>query len=180
LKANDQDAIITLLGGAPGCIKFAQAQKAQQNHTPTLSLGTCRAPDVLKAVGADEDGWYYTVGYEDPLSHPSAEGQIVVDSMRKYEHSKVLGLSGLAFAQAMTAYSVLKGVGYANLTADNLRTYLKTKSGKVFTGPEWKCPGLKKFPTICASKELFYRVQGNDAIPANDGKYIDPTAALGG
>jgi branched-chain amino acid transport system substrate-binding protein len=180
LKANDQDAIIALLGGAPGCIKFAQAQEAQQNHTPTVSLGTCRAPDVLKAVGGAEDGWYYTVGYEDPASHPTAEGQIVVDSMDKYEHSKVLGLSGLAFAQAMTTYSVLKGVGYANLTADNLRTYLKTKSGKVFTGPEWTCPGLKKFPTICASKELFYQVKGDDAIPANDGKYIDPTAALGG
>jgi branched-chain amino acid transport system substrate-binding protein len=180
LKANDQDVIITLLAGASSCIKFAQAQKAQQNHTPTLSFGTCRAPDVLKAVGNAEDGWYYSVGFEDVTKNPSPDMKIMIDSMQKYEHSKVLGLSGLAFAQAMTVYAVLKAVGYANLTAANLRTYLTTKTGTVFTGPEWKCPGLKKFPTVCAAKELFYQVHGNDVVVANGGKYLDPSAALGG
>jgi ABC-type branched-subunit amino acid transport system substrate-binding protein len=180
LKANDQDAIIALLAGAPSCIKFAQARKAQQNHTPVVSFGTCRAPDVVKAVGDGEDGWYYSVGFEDVTKSPSPDMKTVIDSMQKYEHSKVLGLSGLAFAQAMTVYSVLKNVGYANLSAANLRTYLATKTGKVFTGPEWKCPALKKFPTLCAAKELFYQVKGNDVVVANGGKYIDPTAALGG
>lgn len=177
LNPGGLDAIITVLGSSTGCINFAQAYAAQNSKTPVIALSTCRAPDVVKAVNAQENGFYYIGPWEEVTNQPTPDVKTSVDALGRYSTAAPSGLLVAAFEQMMTLRTILQATG-ADTTPAKLVQFMSTQSGKIFGGPSWKCGEIPAFPALCSTESRFYQVQGDTVVPADNGQYIDAADVL--
>jgi branched-chain amino acid transport system substrate-binding protein len=167
-SAARSDVVMTLFGSQQSCTGFAQARQSQHGSIPVFSTDPCAATAVLNAVPGGLDGWYVgSESFEEPTSTPTAEMKIFQKELKQYAGKSALdGFSVTAFGTIMTTYSVLKDIGYKNLSTTSIANYMRTKSGQVFLGGPFDCAAAQSSaPAICSNGLSMYRFSGDQLAP---------------
>jgi branched-chain amino acid transport system substrate-binding protein len=166
--ASKSSVVLTLFGSQQSCTGFAQARQSQHSSLTVFSTDPCAATAVTNAAPGALDGWYVGAeSFEEPTSQPSADMKLFQKELKKYSSNTTLdGFSVTAFGVIMTTYSVLKNLGYKNLSHASIANYMRTKPGKAFLGGPFDCSAAAKTASaVCAYGLSVYRFKGDQLTP---------------
>jgi branched-chain amino acid transport system substrate-binding protein len=179
--ATSSDVTVTLFPSPPTCIAGAKAI-AQANVTkPVLSLSTCIADPVKKALG-DYPKWTYVSLNTNPSmqgADTATDGYVSVMKQYAGKTANVGGFAQHAFMGVLTAAKMANASGGDQATSASL-----AKSLKAFTGPTPMMPPEVKFgsvpglPSIGSLQTRLFTYQGASSWKdATNGKWVLPAAA---
>ncbi len=183
ISLEHEDAIL-LLPVQQDCITVAQSAKAQNSHTPIITVATCNDPSVFKAAGSDMDGWT-TAFYGNSPTGATPEAKLYQAVLKKYAgaNANLGAFAPSTYSNVMTDYlQVLEPLGYSNLTTAKILAQVKNpKGGKVsLFGISYNCNGTLPFKSVCGYQVTYFDFKGTQLVNQRPFISVEPTLKLAG
>jgi branched-chain amino acid transport system substrate-binding protein len=180
--AGTPDAIIVMAADA-SCKPAFQAVHASGTDAAVLYTGACAAPTILASVDAEvTNGSIFNV--EGPINRENPTPDFGLYSAVLAEYGDGLepaSIGTVSFRSFMTAYAVLREVGYDHLTPEAILAAFSAKvDAPGFMGHSYTCDRrqFEGLPAVCSPQQILAEVQ--DGLLSQVGDWIDVGAVYAG